>query len=176
MGAKTAPAHCAAPAAQRAHPSIRRAYRMTSATPSSRWLVGNRPVQLVGALRGGAVAVAFDELHKLFKELYEEADAHYDAVSERMRQIGERVVFSCAELAEQSAVNDENNANTPQEMLRGTIDAFAALSSLQTEIWFESDDQKDIVTNDLMVQLNKAVEFKNWMVSAQLGREVEPVK
>ena len=122
------------------------------------------------------VGETFDELHKLFKELYEEADAHYDAVSERMRQIGERVVFSCAELAEQSAVNDENNANTPQEMLRGTIDAFAALSSLQTEIWFESDDQKDIATNDLMVQLNKAVEFKNWMVSAQLGREVEPVK
>lgn len=58
----------------------------------------------------------------------------------------------------------------------GTFDAFAALSSLQTEIWFESDDQKDIVMNDLMVQLNKAVEFKNWMVSAQLGREVEPVK
>lgn len=46
------------------------------------------------------VGETFDELHKLFKELYEEADAHYDAVSERMRQIGERVVFSCAELAD----------------------------------------------------------------------------
>ena len=38
------------------------------------------------------VGETFDELHKLFKELYEEADAHYDAVAERLRQIGERVL------------------------------------------------------------------------------------
>ena len=61
-------------------------------------------------------------------------------------------------------------------MLQGVVDSFAAITTLQTEIWFESDEQKDMVTNDLMVQLNKYIDLKNWMVTAQMGKEVVQTK
>lgn len=118
----------------------------------------------------------FRSLHALFKELYEDADEHYDEVAERLRQIGQKVVLSCADLARRSVVSDDNSAATPEAMLQGVVDAFTAITTLQTEIWFESDEQRDMVTNDLMVQLNKYVDLKNWMVTAQMGKEVAQTK
>jgi len=51
------------------------------------------------------------------------------------------------------------------------IEAVAQLSILQTEIYIEAEDQKDSVTLDLMVQLNKGTEQNSWWLSALNDKE-----
>ena len=49
------------------------------------------------------------------------------------------------------------------------IDAIAQLTSLQTEIYNEADEQGDYVTADLMTQLGKWCEFNSWFLVSIAG-------
>ena len=50
------------------------------------------------------------------------------------------------------------------------IAAIAQLTSLQTEIYNEADEQVDYVTADLMTQLSKWCEFNSWFLVSITGK------
>ena len=68
-------------------------------------------------------------------------------------------------------VQDSNDANTPEGIASDLITGIAQLTSLQTEIFNEADEQGDYVTADLMTQLSKWCEFNSWFLSSINGGE-----
>lgn len=113
----------------------------------------------------------FLSLHKHLETLYDESVEHTDSIAERLRQIGERTALTLNGASADSAVQDDNSANTADEIARDLIAGIAQLTSLQTEIYNEADEQGDYVTADLMTQLSKWCEFNSWFLASVAGDE-----
>lgn len=114
----------------------------------------------------------FLSLHKHFEKLYNESVEHTDEIAERLRQIGEKIALNLNEASMDSVVQDNNDADTNENMISDLITGIAQLTSLQTEIFNEADEQKDYVTADLMTQLSKWCEFNSWfLVSINSNKE-----
>jgi len=113
----------------------------------------------------------FNPLHKFFGDLYDTSVSNMDAVAERLRQLGVLVPLTLSFCVEKSVIEDKNDATSDKEIVSDLIEAVAQLSILQTEIYIEAEDQKDSVTLDLMVQLNKGTEQNSWWLSALNDKE-----
>lgn len=111
----------------------------------------------------------FLSFHKHLEQLYEDSVKHTDEIAERLRQIGEKTNLTLAGASGDSVVQDENNADTVVTIVADLITAIAQLSSLQTDIYNEADEQGDYVTSDLMVQLTKWADFNSWFLSSIVG-------
>ena len=111
--------------------------------------------------------------HKHLKELYEESVEHCDEIAERLRQIGERTELTLNGASSDSVVQDNNSLSTVNEISQDLITGIAQLTSLQTEIYNEADEQGDYVTADLMTQLSKWCEFNSWFLASVAGEENE---
>lgn len=113
----------------------------------------------------------FLSLHKHLEKLYDESVDHTDAIAERLRQIGEKTALTLNGASADSVVQDSNDADTIEEVLSDLITGIAQLTSVQTEIYNESDEQGDYVTADLMTQLSKWCEFNSWFLTSISGEE-----
>lgn len=113
----------------------------------------------------------FLSLHKHLEKLYDESVEHTDAIAERLRQIGEKTALTLNGASADSVVQDSNDADTIEEVLSDLITGIAQLTSVQTEIYNESDEQGDYVTADLMTQLSKWCEFNSWFLASISGEE-----
>lgn len=113
----------------------------------------------------------FLSLHKHLETLYEESVKHTDEIAERLRQIGEITALTLNGASADSTVQDSNDANTPEGILDDLIVGIAQLTSLQTEIFNDADEQGDYITVDLMTQLSKWCEFNSWFLSSIKGDE-----
>lgn len=113
----------------------------------------------------------FLSLHKHLEKLYDESVDHTDAIAERLRQIGEKTALTLNGASADSVVQDSNDADTIEEVLSDLITGIAQLTSVQTEIYNESDEQGDYVTADLMTQLSKWCEFNSWFLASISGEE-----
>lgn len=115
----------------------------------------------------------FLSLHKHLKTLYDESVEHTDEIAERLRQIGERTGLTLNGASADSVVQDDNSLSTVNEISQDLITAIAQITSLQTEIYNEADEQGDYVTADLMTQLSKWCEFNSWFLASVAGEENE---
>ena len=113
----------------------------------------------------------FLSLHKHLEKLYDESVDHTDAIAERLRQIGEKTALTLNGASADSVVQDSNDADTIEEVLSDLITGIAQLTSVQTEIYNESDEQGDYVTADLMTQISKWCEFNSWFLASISGEE-----
>lgn len=113
----------------------------------------------------------FLSFHKHLKTLYDESVEHTDEIAERLRQIGEITALTLNGASADSVVQDSNDENTPEGIASDLITSIAQLTSLQTEIFNEADEQGDYVTADLMTQLSKWCEFNSWFLSSINGDE-----
>lgn len=112
----------------------------------------------------------FLSFHKYLETLYNESVEHTDEIAERLRQIGEKIALTLNGASADSSVQDENNANTESEIAQDLITGIAQLTSLQTEIYNEAEEQNDYVTVDLMTQLSKWCAFNSWVLSSTIGK------
>lgn len=119
------------------------------------------------------VGSSFNELHKLLEELYNEAVEHSDSVAERIRQVGVPISLTLNEAGSISEVSGEQSASTPRSMIEAVLVSLVQLTSIQDEIFNEATDQNDYVTADLMTQLSKWNELKNWFLSSWLQDKVK---
>lgn len=115
----------------------------------------------------------FLSLHKHLENIYEESVKHTDEIAERLRQIGEKTSLTLNGASADSAVQDSNDADTANAVIQDLITGIAQLTSLQTEVFNESDEQGDYVTADLMTQLSKWCEFNSWFLASIAGVENE---
>lgn len=106
----------------------------------------------------------FLPLHKHLEKLYNESVEHTDEIAERIRQIGEKIGLTLNGASADSVVQDSNEAATENDIIADLIASIAQLTSLQTEIYNEADEQGDYVTADLMTQLSKWCEFNSWFL------------
>ena len=113
----------------------------------------------------------FLSFHEHLKNLYEESVEHSDQIAERMRQIGERTALTLNGASADSVVVDTNNETSVNGIIQDLITGIAQITSLQTEIYNEADEQDDYVTVDLMVQLSKWCEFNSWFLASMAGNE-----
>lgn len=109
--------------------------------------------------------------HKHLKQLYEESVEHCDEIAERLRQIGERTELTLNGASADSSVEDNNSMTSVNAIAQDLITGIAQLTSLQTEIYNEADEQGDYVTADLMTQLSKWCEFNSWFLASVAGEE-----
>lgn len=109
--------------------------------------------------------------HRHLKKLYEESVEHCDEIAERLRQIGERTELTLNGASSDSVVQDNNSQTTVNAIAQDLIAAIAQLTSLQTEIYNEAEEQDDYVTVDLMTQLSKWCEFNSWFLASVAGEE-----
>jgi starvation-inducible DNA-binding protein len=115
---------------------------------------------------------SFNELHKYFEELYDEAVNSMDSCAERLRQVGVLVEMSLKDAAELSVLGDAGFSTTDdREMVIDLIRSYAQLTALQNEIYSEADEVGDYVTADLMTQLSKTNELRSWFLSSWLGEQ-----
>ena len=114
------------------------------------------------------VGNSFHELHKFLKDLYETSDKHVDEIAERLRQMGTRIGMNLSKASENSVVADENSPSDAESAMRRTLEALAALTILQNEIFVEADKQNDYVTMDLLTELSKWTELQSWFISSWL--------
>ena len=96
---------------------------------------------------------------------------HCDEIAERLRQIGERTELTLNGASSDSVVQDNNSQTTVNAIAQDLIAAIAQLTSLQTEIYNEAEEQDDYVTVDLMTQLSKWCEFNSWFLASVAGEE-----
>jgi starvation-inducible DNA-binding protein len=113
----------------------------------------------------------FKTLHEWFNELYDSSQDNMDLIAERLRQLGEKIPMSLLSASQESAIPDENAADSPSGIVEDIVSALGILATVQGEICMESNDQNDNVTMDLMIQISKWVEMKSWFLSAYLGKE-----
>lgn len=111
--------------------------------------------------------------HRHLKKLYEDSVKHCDEIAERLRQVGERTELTLNGASSDSVVHDSNNLSTVNEISQDLITGIAQLTSLQTEMYNEADEQGDYVTADLMTQLSKWCEFNSWFLASVAGKENE---
>lgn len=113
----------------------------------------------------------FLSFHKHLESLYDESVEHTDEIAERIRQFGVKTAFTLGEASSKSVVSDNNSANELKAVAKDLMLAIVQLTSLQTEIFNESDGQGDYVTADLMTQLSKWCEFNSWFLASIAGEE-----
>lgn len=116
---------------------------------------------------------SFLSFHKHLKKIYEECVEHCDQIAERMRQIGELTRITLNGASADSSVEDSNGETSVNGISQDLITGIAQLTSLQTEIYNEADEQGDYVTADLMTQLSKWCEFNSWFLASVVGNENE---
>lgn len=108
----------------------------------------------------------FLSVHKHLKSLYEESVEHSDSIAERLRQMGEKVSLTLNGASAESVVQDSNDESTANEIIRDLLNGIVQLTSLQTEIFNDADEQGDYVTADLMTQLSKWCDFNSWFLTS----------
>jgi DNA-binding ferritin-like protein len=98
----------------------------------------------------------FFTLHEQLHDLYSHADEHADEVAERFRQLNPDTVV------QMSAPEEIYPAMSDRELIMEAISQLSAIRQQQNVIWANTQATGDYVTNDLMVQLSKYVDFVLW--------------
>lgn len=101
----------------------------------------------------------FFTLHAEFKTLYEGALDRVDEIAERYKQINPDadLQITCPEITYPISDN--------RELIREAIKQLRTLREMQNEIWAQTNSNGDYVTNDLMVQCSKFVDFHVWQLT-----------
>lgn len=98
----------------------------------------------------------FFTLHKQFKKLYEGALDQADTIAERYRQLNPDSVI-------QMAGGDRTYPEmSDRQLVQEIITQLSSIRQQQNAIWANTNATGDYVTNDLMVQCSKYVDFVMW--------------
>lgn len=99
---------------------------------------------------------AFFTLHKQFKKLYEGALDQADTIAERYRQLNPDSVI-------QMTGGDRTYPEmSDRQLVQEIITQLSSIRQQQNAIWANTNATGDYVTNDLMVQCSRYVDFVMW--------------
>lgn len=101
----------------------------------------------------------FFTLHAEFKTLYEGALDRMDEIAERYKQLNPDadLQITCPET--KYPLTDDRG------LIREAINQLRSIRELQNDIWAQTNSTGDYVTNDLMVQCSKFVDFHVWQLT-----------
>lgn len=112
----------------------------------------------------------FFELHQKFEELYNDLIPKIDEIAERILTLGHTPYHSYKTILKNSTVQPHENATDGRECVKGILDAFREIISMQRELLDLSADAEDEGTNALMSDYIREQEKLSWMYSAYLNK------
>lgn len=101
----------------------------------------------------------FFTLHHQFEELYIHALENADSVAERYKQLNPDIAV------QMNGQEVSYNLVSDRDFVQEIIAHLAEIREQQNTIWANTNSTGDYVTNDLMVQLSKYVDFTIWQFS-----------
>ncbi|RTR28458.1 DNA starvation/stationary phase protection protein [Robertmurraya yapensis] len=111
----------------------------------------------------------FFTLHEKFEELYNEAALTVDEVAERLLAIGGQPVATMKEYLETATLAETNNESKASEMVATLVSDYKAIKEQLVELAKLSEEQDDVITNDLATGLIEKIDTHVWMLTAYLG-------
>lgn len=112
--------------------------------------------------------MAFNGLHALFMEVYEDHFAAQDELAERIRAIGGHAGQSLADAAADAQVEDHDGRSDTAGMVRAMAQAERTLASSLLETGALAEKHGDAITHDLAIGRAAVHEKFAWMLDAHL--------
>ncbi len=111
----------------------------------------------------------FYQLHVLYDELAEKLLGHIDAVAERVTALGGMAMGTARMAAAASRLQDyPQNAVMDLENVRALADCYAKVAASTREGIEIAEQQKDMDTNDLLIDLSRDLDKSLWFLEAHL--------
>lgn len=111
----------------------------------------------------------FFNLHEKFEELYNKADSVIDELAERLLAINGKPVSTLKGSLELASVKEAENIPDAEEMVKAVINDLNLIIGELKEGISLADQEKDEVTGDMFISLQKDLEKHVWMLNAYLG-------
>jgi starvation-inducible DNA-binding protein len=110
----------------------------------------------------------FSQLHKLFKELYEDLNEAGDMIAERIRALGRYTPGSYGEFIRLTSLKEEHTVPEAMDMVRQLVLDNEKLIRRLHEVYVKSESVGDIVTSDLMIRRMDVHSKMAWMLRSHL--------
>lgn len=111
----------------------------------------------------------FSVIHQMTESFYEEVTEQYDAIAERILQLGGTSPSSLAEYLKLAGIKEESKKSfTAKEVLTGVKADFSYLLSELRETRTAAADANDAATDSLLTDIIAGLEKKIWMINAAL--------
>lgn len=112
----------------------------------------------------------FKPVHEMTEAYYDAIAEDYDALAERLVQLGEKPPVTAAECAALSSVKETaQNGFTVAEVLGIVKEEFTALTAEYKTARAEAADTGDSTTEALYVDMVARLEKQLWMIDASIG-------
>ncbi len=112
----------------------------------------------------------FFELHLKFEELYNDILLKIDEVAERILTLGHSPEHNYSEYKKHSSIKESKHVSDGKEAVKGILDSFKTVISLQREIMATAQKLEDEGTSALMSDYIRAQEKMVWMYSSFMNK------
>ncbi|HEY1039595.1 MAG TPA: DNA starvation/stationary phase protection protein [Bacteroidia bacterium] len=112
----------------------------------------------------------FFELHKVFENGYNDAAIKIDAIAERILTLGGTPLLSATDMLKASPVKESGGNGDQSACVSALIKDLIELSVIENEIVELADEEKDIVTADLITGYLGEQQKTTWMLSQFLSK------
>lgn len=112
----------------------------------------------------------FFELHKVFETAYNDANLKIDAIAERILTLGGIPFLTATEMIKNSSIKESHVNGDQSACVSAMLKDLKELSVIENEIVELADEQKDIVTADLITQYLGEQQKISWMLSQFLNK------
>lgn len=112
--------------------------------------------------------MAFDPLHALFQEIYEDHFSAQDRLAERIKALGGDADGRFSKALEAATIVECDGAISARDMVKRLAQDQAYLSSALRDLASLADDANDIVTNDMAIERAEIHDKFAWMLKAHL--------
>lgn len=111
----------------------------------------------------------FTSLHTLFEEQYTELALAVDVIAERIRALGEFAPGSYQAFAQITAIKEESEVPTAEDMLKNLLDSHEIIIRHARELLQTDAIETDEVSGDLLTQRMDFHEKNAWMLRSLLN-------
>lgn len=109
----------------------------------------------------------FMPIHNMTEEFYNYVAELYDAVAERVLQLGDKPFSSVKEYLEHAQIKEESaNDFSAEQVLAGVIADFEYLLSAYKELLSIAEEQQDVSTANIVSDTIQWLEKSLWMLKA----------
>lgn len=112
----------------------------------------------------------FFELHKVFENGYNDAAIKIDAIAERILTLGGTPLLSATDMLKASSVKENGGNGDQSACVSALIKDLKELSVIENEVVELADEEKDIVTADLITGYLGEQQKTTWMLSQFLSK------
>ena len=112
--------------------------------------------------------IAFGPLHDLFQKIYEDHFEAQDELAERIKALGGHANGQMSEMVSASKVEEHNGQCSAEEMIRVLAAAQRTVANTLAGAASVSENQDDLLTQDLCIQRGQVHEKFAWLLSAHI--------